>query len=52
MSPARDTALAALTARLFPERLRESQRLETAVVDRARELPTRATPASRQSGGR
>ncbi|MCY1040088.1 serine/threonine-protein kinase [Corallococcus sp. bb12-1] len=52
--PARDTALAALTARLFPERLRDSQRMETSVSP-AREAPTRATPIARpppRPGGR
>ncbi|QAT88430.1 putative serine/threonine protein kinase [Corallococcus coralloides] len=44
--PARDTALAALAGRLFPERLRDSQRLETA-VNPQREAPTRATPPTR-----
>jgi eukaryotic-like serine/threonine-protein kinase len=39
--PARDTALAALAGRLFPDRLRDSQRLETA-VDHKREAPTRS----------
>ncbi|MBE4750838.1 serine/threonine protein kinase [Corallococcus sp. ZKHCc1 1396] len=44
--PARDTVLAALTARLFPERLRDAQRMETSVSP-AREAPTRATPVAR-----
>nr|WP_324291518.1 serine/threonine-protein kinase [Corallococcus sp. BB11-1] len=44
--PARDTVLAALTARLFPERLRDAQRMETSVSP-IREAPTRATPVAR-----
>jgi eukaryotic-like serine/threonine-protein kinase len=41
--PARDTALAALAGRLFPERLREAQRLETAVAP----APIRPPPSTR-----